>query len=143
MTLHGWLDPGRWDGDRDPQPGAFGDQSEVWVPIVTCLAILTMTVANLVALAQTNIKRLLAFSSISHAGYLLIALVCKPERAVSAIAFYLTAYAFMTVGAFVVVWLLSSVYFVGPGRVGVVSRWGRALEETAAPGTTTCGWRAS
>jgi NADH-quinone oxidoreductase subunit N len=61
-----------------------------------------MTVANLVALAQTNIKRLLAFSSISHAGYLMIALTCKPDRAVSAIVFYLAAYAFMTVGAFVV-----------------------------------------
>jgi NADH-quinone oxidoreductase subunit N len=83
-------------------PGTFGEHTEVWVPIVTGLSILTMTVANLVALAQTNIKRLLAFSSISHAGYLLIALVCRPERAVSAIVFYLAAYAFMTVGAFVV-----------------------------------------
>jgi NADH-quinone oxidoreductase subunit N len=83
-------------------PGAFGERTEVWIPIITCLSILTMTVANLVALAQTNIKRLLAFSSISHAGYLLIALTCRPERAVSAIIFYLTAYAFMTVGAFVV-----------------------------------------
>ena len=83
-------------------PGTFGDQMEVWAPLVTVLAILTMTVANLVALAQNNIKRLLAFSSISHAGYLLIALVCKPELGVSAIIFYLTAYAFMTVGAFAV-----------------------------------------
>lgn len=83
-------------------PGAFGDQSEVWVPVITWLSILTMTVANLVALAQNNIKRLLAFSSIGHAGYLLIALACRPDRAVSAIVFYLTAYAFMTVGAFAV-----------------------------------------
>jgi NADH-quinone oxidoreductase subunit N len=83
-------------------PGALGEQTEVWVPIVTWLSILTMVVANLVALAQTNIKRLLAFSSISHAGYLMIALVCRPEDAVSAIVFYLAAYGFMTVGAFVV-----------------------------------------
>ncbi len=83
-------------------PGAFGEQSSVWVPIITWLAILTMTVANLVALAQRNIKRLLAFSSISHAGYLLIALVCRPERAVSAVLYYLAAYAFMTIGAFAV-----------------------------------------
>ena len=83
-------------------PGAFGHQMEVWVPLITVLSILTMTVANLVALAQNNIKRLLAFSSISHAGYLLIALVCKPELGVSAITFYLAAYAFMTVGAFAV-----------------------------------------
>jgi len=80
--------------------GAFGGQSSVWIPIVTWLAVATMTVANLVALAQTNIKRLLAFSSIAHAGYLLIALVCLPELGIKAILFYLTAYAFMTVGAF-------------------------------------------
>jgi NADH-quinone oxidoreductase subunit N len=80
--------------------GAFGAQSVLWVPIITWLAVATMTVANLVALAQTNIKRLLAFSSIAHAGYLLIALVCIPTLGVKAILFYLTAYAFMTVGAF-------------------------------------------
>ncbi len=83
-------------------PGAFGEQTAVWMPLITWLAILTMTVANLVALAQTNIKRLLAFSSISHAGYLMIALVSRPDRGVAAIVFYLVAYAFMTVGAFVV-----------------------------------------
>jgi NADH-quinone oxidoreductase subunit N len=82
--------------------GAFGGQTAIWVPMVTVLSILTMTVSNLVALAQTNVKRLLAFSSISHAGYLLIAVVSRPDRGVSAIIFYLAAYAFMTVGAFVV-----------------------------------------
>jgi NADH-quinone oxidoreductase subunit N len=82
--------------------GAFGAQSETWIPLIKWLAILTMTVANVVALAQTNLKRLLAFSSIAHAGYLLIAVVCRPEQGVSAILFYLTSYAFMTVGAFAV-----------------------------------------
>ena len=80
--------------------GAFFTQTAVWVPILTWLAVATMTVANLVALAQTNIKRLLAFSSIAHAGYLLIALVSGKEQGVTAILFYLTIYAFMTVGAF-------------------------------------------
>ena len=80
--------------------GAFGDKTAIWIPIVTWLAVATMTVANLVALAQTNIKRLLAFSSIAHAGYLLIALACLPQFGVHAILFYLTSYAFMTVGAF-------------------------------------------
>jgi NADH-quinone oxidoreductase subunit N len=80
--------------------GAFGHQPAMWIPIVTWLAVATMTVANLVALAQTNIKRLLAFSSIAHAGYLLIALVSVPNLGIRAIVFYLTAYAFMTVGAF-------------------------------------------
>jgi NADH-quinone oxidoreductase subunit N len=80
--------------------GAFGHHPAMWIPLVTWLAVATMTVANLVALAQTNIKRLLAFSSIAHAGYLLIALVSIPELGIRAIVFYLTAYAFMTVGAF-------------------------------------------
>jgi NADH-quinone oxidoreductase subunit N len=80
--------------------GAFGEQSAMWIPIATWLAVATMTIANLVALAQSNIKRMLAFSSIAHAGYLLIALVCLPELGVQAILFYLTTYAFMTVGAF-------------------------------------------
>jgi NADH-quinone oxidoreductase subunit N len=82
--------------------GSFGSAPEAWVPVITVLAILTMTVANLVALAQTNIKRLLAFSSISHAGYLLIAVVCRPDKGVGAILFYLATYAFMTLGAFFV-----------------------------------------
>ncbi len=82
--------------------GAFASNDAGWVPLVTWLSILTMTVANLVALAQTNIKRLLAFSSVGHAGYLLIAVVCRPRDGVAAILFYLTSYAFMTLGAFLV-----------------------------------------
>jgi NADH-quinone oxidoreductase subunit N len=81
---------------------AFGDQSQVWVPLISVLAVLTMTVANLVALAQTDLKRLLAFSSVAHAGYLLVAVASRPDDGVEAILFYLTAYAFMTVGAFAV-----------------------------------------
>ncbi len=80
--------------------GAFGNHSEIWVPLLTWLAIVTMTVANLIALTQRNLKRLLAFSSIAHAGYLLIAMVCRPEQGIRAILFYLTAYTLMTVGAF-------------------------------------------
>ena len=82
--------------------GSFGENPEVWVPLIKWLAILTMTVANLIALAQTNLKRLLAFSSVAHAGYLLIAVVCDPVDGVGAILFYLTVYAVMTVGAFAV-----------------------------------------
>ncbi len=82
--------------------GSFGESTEVWVPLIKWLAILTMTVANLIALAQTDMKRLLAYSSVAHAGYLLIAVVCNPDDGVRAILFYLTAYAVMTVGAFAV-----------------------------------------
>jgi len=82
--------------------GGFGGEADSWAPAVTWLSILTMAVGNLVALAQTDVKRLLAFSSISHAGYLLIAVVCRPQEAVGSVVFYLTVYAFMTVGAFAV-----------------------------------------
>ncbi len=106
--------------------GAFGDHSDIWVPMITWLSILTMTVANLIALAQTNLKRLLAFSSIAHAGYLLIALVCRPEAGVRAILFYLATYAFMTVGAFAV---LAAV-----GRGDVKSESGYTLHEWSGLG---------
>lgn len=82
--------------------GAFGSETAKWAPLIGAFAIVTMTIANLVALAQQNVKRLLAFSSISHAGYLLIAVVCDRIAGVQAIAFYLIAYGFMTVGAFAV-----------------------------------------
>lgn len=108
--------------------GAFGQHSEVWVPLITWLSILTMTVANLIALAQTNMKRLLAFSSIAHAGYLLIAVVCRPEAGVRAIVFYLTSYAFMTVGAFAV---LAAV-----GRGDAENEHGYELTEWAGLGRT-------
>ncbi len=78
-----------------------------WNTVLLCFAVLTMTVGNLAALVQTNIKRMLAYSSIAHAGYILIA-VCATssqsfEFAISSILFYLIAYGLMTLGAFAVV----------------------------------------
>jgi NADH-quinone oxidoreductase subunit N len=104
--------------------GAFGDHGDLWIPLIKWLAIATMTVANLVALAQTNLKRMLAFSSIAHAGYLLIAVVC--EGGAGAILFYLTSYALMTVGAFTI---LAS---VGHGDAG--SERGYELSDWAGLG---------
>jgi NADH-quinone oxidoreductase subunit N len=106
--------------------GAFGQRSDVWVPLVTVLSILTMTVANLVALAQTDLKRLLAFSSIAHAGYLLIAVVCRPDEGVRAIVFYLTTYALMTVGAFATL--------AAAGRGDVEAERGYTLRDWAGRG---------
>jgi NADH-quinone oxidoreductase subunit N len=82
---------------------ALGDLQESWAPIFWGLAVLTMTVANLVAIAQQNIKRMLAYSSIAHAGYLLIALVAAGPAGLTGLLFYLLAYAFMNLGAFAVV----------------------------------------
>jgi NADH-quinone oxidoreductase subunit N len=81
--------------------------SSHWKPLVAVLAIATMVVGNLAALAQTNLKRMLAYSSIAHAGYLLAALVAAPVLAGEAILFYLVAYAAVNLGAFGVIAALS------------------------------------
>jgi len=71
-----------------------------WQPLVAALAIVTMLVGNLAALAQRGLKRLLAYSSIAHAGYLMTALVAMPIVAGEAVLFYLVAYAAVNLGAF-------------------------------------------
>jgi NADH-quinone oxidoreductase subunit N len=71
-----------------------------WQPAVAVLAILTMIVGNLGALAQTNIKRMLAYSSVGHAGYLLAAIVAAPGVGTEAVLFYLVAYSAVNLGGF-------------------------------------------
>jgi NADH-quinone oxidoreductase subunit N len=71
-----------------------------WRPAVAALALVTMVVGNLAALAQTNLKRMLAYSSVAHAGYVLTALVAAPVVAVEAVLFYLVAYAAVNLGGF-------------------------------------------
>jgi len=77
-----------------------------WVTIVWIMAVLTMTVGNVIAITQSDIKRMLAYSSIAHAGYVLVALVAGGESGVSSALFYLLAYTFMNIGAFTIVILL-------------------------------------
>jgi NADH-quinone oxidoreductase subunit N len=74
-----------------------------WEPYVWITALATMLIGNFGALTQTNIKRVLAYSSIAHAGYVLVALTAHSNLGVAAAMFYLAAYAFMNVGAFAVV----------------------------------------
>jgi NADH-quinone oxidoreductase subunit N len=71
-----------------------------WQPLVASLAILTMVVGNLAALAQRNLKRMLAYSAVAHAGYVLAAFVAAPGLAGEAILFYLFAYAAVNLGTF-------------------------------------------
>jgi len=71
-----------------------------WQPAVALLAVVTMIVGNLGALAQSNLKRMLAYSSVAHAGYLMTAFVAAPRLAVEAVLFYLVAYAAVNLGAF-------------------------------------------
>ena len=71
-----------------------------WQPLVAALAAVTMVVGNLAALGQSNLKRMLAFSSVAHAGYVLVALVAAPHLAGEAVLFYLVAYGAVNLGAF-------------------------------------------
>ena len=79
---------------------ALSDLQADWKPILTWLAILTMTVGNVTALLQSNLKRMLAYSSIAHAGYVLVALVAGGHDGASAALFYLAVYSLMNLGAF-------------------------------------------
>ncbi|MFC1660646.1 NADH-quinone oxidoreductase subunit N [Gemmatimonadota bacterium] len=82
---------------------AFDAIYESWYPILWWLAAITMVVANLIALVQANVKRMLAYSSIAHGGYLLVALVAANETASAAMLFYLLVYTLMNIGAFAIV----------------------------------------
>ncbi len=79
----------------------------VWSPILWIVAVLSMTVGNLAALRQQNVKRMLAYSSIAHAGYLLAAFAGLRTSGIAAASFYIAAYAAMNVGIFAVVTLVS------------------------------------
>ncbi len=89
---------------------------EAWLGALVVLAVLTMTIGNVVALVQTNVKRMLAYSSIAHAGYALVGFVAAgaargdsaaQSDAVASVVFYLLAYAVMNLGAFAVVTLIA------------------------------------
>jgi NADH-quinone oxidoreductase subunit N len=81
--------------------------SEFWMPVLFCVAILTMTVGNLVALVQKDAKRILAYSSIAHAGYIIVAILAHVKNPsqihFATVAYYLLGYSLMTIGAFAVI----------------------------------------
>lgn len=79
---------------------AFGTFSGTWFWAVWASAILTMFLGNLAAIAQTNIKRMLAYSSIAHAGYILVAFAANSKLGIAALLFYILAYALVKLGAF-------------------------------------------
>src|SRR5919198_3515819 len=82
--------------------------STEWAVLFGVLAFVTMTVGNLVAIVQTNIKRLMAYSSITHVGYMLIGLATATPAGSSAVMFYLLAYAFTNLGAFIVITIMAN-----------------------------------
>jgi NADH-quinone oxidoreductase subunit N len=89
--------------------GGMISQIDVWAPILAVVAALSMIIGTVMALVQDDVKRLLAYSGVAHAGYLLAAIVAGPEG-LEALWFYLATYSFMIVGAFTVVSIVN-----GPG----------------------------
>ena len=91
------------------------EMHQAWLSALSVLAVLTMTVGNVVAIVQTNVKRMLAYSSIAHAGYALVGFIAagraedatQRQDAVASVVFYLLAYAVMNLGAFAVVTLIA------------------------------------
>jgi len=93
--------------------GPLAGARDSWEPLLAGVAILTMTIGNLAAISQTNIKRLLAYSSISHAGYMLLGLIAGNETGIQGIEVYVLVYAFMNLGAFLVVIALRRKNIIG------------------------------
>jgi len=81
---------------------ALGDIQADWTPLVAIIAAITMILGSIVAIAQTNLKRMLAYSSIASAGYILIGVAAGNETGVYGVLFYLVAYLFTNLGAFAV-----------------------------------------
>jgi NADH-quinone oxidoreductase subunit N len=82
--------------------GPLGSAREAWEPLLIGAAILSMTIGNLAAITQTNTKRLLAYSSINHAGYMLLGLIAGNPTGLKGVLIYLLVYTFMNIGAFLV-----------------------------------------
>ena len=82
--------------------GPLASARDVWEPLLIAAALASLTVGNLAAITQSNVKRLLAYSSISHAGYILLGLIAGNETGIKGMAVYILVYAFMTLGAFLV-----------------------------------------
>ncbi len=85
---------------------SFGTLTTDWRPIIYALAVLSLVLGSVLALRQRDVKRMLAYSSINHAGFILLGVESATSRGVSASLYYLFAYTFMTIGSFAVVALL-------------------------------------
>lgn len=102
-----------------------------WRPVMWGVAIITMLAGAVIAVTQTDVKRLLAYSSIAHAGFILAGVIATSEEGVKSVLFYLAAYSFVTIGAFAVVTLVRD----AGGEATHLSKWaglGRRSPLTAA-----------
>ena len=92
---------------------ALPELEKVWMPILFGMSVLTMLVGNTAAIFQDDLKRMLAYSGVAHAGYLLIGIVTNTQEGIASILFYLAVYLFMNIGAFAVVFTME-----GEGQEG-------------------------
>lgn len=97
----------------------FAESQTIWRPIITAVAIITMLFGSIVAIAQRDVKRMLAYSSIAHAGFLLSGVVALNKDGLAASLFYLFAYGFATLGAFGIIALIRD----SSGEVSDLNRW--------------------
>ena len=98
---------------------AFGNLTWDWRPALWVIAILTMVAGAVIAITQTDVKRLLAYSSIAHAGFVLTAVIATSVAGLSSSLFYLASYGLTTIGAFAVITLVRD----AGGEAGHLSRW--------------------
>ncbi len=98
---------------------AFGGMRWDWRPMISLIAVLTMVLGAVFALTQTDVKRMLAYSSIAHAGFILVGVVATNAAGVQGTLFYLLAYGFTTIGAFAVVTLVRD----SAGEATHLSQW--------------------
>ena len=92
---------------------AFSELNNIWMPFFFGASVLTMLVGNIAAIFQDDVKRMLAYSGVAHAGYLLIGIVANSQDGVASLIFYLNVYLFMNIGAFAVVFIME-----GEGKEG-------------------------
>ena len=92
---------------------ALPELEKTWMPILFGASVLTMLVGNTAAIFQDDLKRMLAYSGVAHAGYLLIGIVTNTQEGTASILFYLAVYLFMNIGAFAVVFIME-----GEGKEG-------------------------
>jgi NADH-quinone oxidoreductase subunit N len=98
---------------------SFGGLRWEWRPVVWGIAILTMAVGAVVAITQRDVKRMLAYSAIAHAGFILVGVAATSDRGLSGAMFYLVTYGFTTIAAFGIVTLVRS----GESEAGDLSAW--------------------
>lgn len=115
--------------------GAAGGYVPGWVPVLAIVSALSMVIGNLAAIAQTSVRRLLAYSAIGHAGYMLLGLIAHTNHGLSALLYYVVTYALASLGAFGVLGALES---TGSESAGVDKLQDLAGLCRRAPGLSFC-----